>query len=213
MKGDGADSRRIATAGSKTVAAAPNPQGKGQVGFLRDWDYSAPRGVVAKPAPQVLADYFTSLLVLSATFKFEPTFGKDYYLYYENQHWALSLISPDEWHKPEKQKNFVGTCVLHDDSTWSLAPSENLTNGGVVADAVSLFFDQFVDRLQTSDPLEAGLPIYEANLPYYQRLFAAALSRSLKQSLGLGGQQNRPAQNWLDRISGDVRQLLGPGKS
>ncbi len=191
---------------------APNPQGKGVVGFLRDWDYSAPRGVVAKPSALVLADYFTSLLVLSAAFKFEPAFGKDYYLYWdESEFWTLSLISPQEWNKTSKHLGFVGTCTLHEDATWSITPSDNLSTGGPVADAVSQFFDGFVERLNSEEPLESGLPIYEKNLPYYQRLFAAALSRSVKGSLTLGGQRNQPASTWLERLPANANKLLGDG--
>ena len=194
----------------QVIQRNPNPQGKGVVGFLRDWDYSAPRGVIAKPSPQVLADYFTSLLVLSAAFKFEPAFGKDYYLYWDEvELWTLSLISPEEWNKASKFAGFVGTCTLHEDSTWSISPSENLTAGGPVAEAVSQFFDSFIERLDSDDPLENGLPVYEKNLPYYQRLFAAALSRSIKGSIKLGGQGNRPASAWLLQLPADAKKLLG----
>ena len=58
--------KSIIRGGSSAVIASPNPQGKGQIGFLLDWAYSGPRAVVAKPAPQLLADYFTSLLVLTS---------------------------------------------------------------------------------------------------------------------------------------------------
>ena len=46
-----------------------NPEGKGLNGFLLDWHQTEPRGVVAKPQNQVLAEFFTSMLVLSAKFK------------------------------------------------------------------------------------------------------------------------------------------------
>ena len=49
-----------------------NPEGKGHNGFLLDWYQSEPRGVVAKPRRQLLAEFFTSMLVLSAAFKFRP---------------------------------------------------------------------------------------------------------------------------------------------
>ena len=94
-----AESRALARAPGNKLAsqrAAPNPQGKGLVGFLLDWNYSSPREVTAKPQAQVLADYFTSLLVLSAKFKFKPTFGKNYYLYWDETCLSLSLISPKE---------------------------------------------------------------------------------------------------------------------
>ncbi len=52
-----------------TEYSAPNSQGKGVVGILRDWDITRPKGAVAKPAPQLLADYFTSMLVLSSSLR------------------------------------------------------------------------------------------------------------------------------------------------
>ena len=41
-----------------------NPDGKGSLGFLDDWRITEPRGVVAKPQRQVLAELFTSMLPL-----------------------------------------------------------------------------------------------------------------------------------------------------
>ncbi len=201
----------IARAGSTRLAAKgapPNPQGKGQVGFLLDWHYSSPRGVVAKPSAQILADYFTSLLVLSAAFKFKPVYEKDYYLYCAESRWFLSPVSPGEWNTEEKRRSFVGTCVLHADSTWSILPSENLARRGPVADAIGRFYDGFVDKLHTTNPLEAEFPFYEANLPYYQRLFAAALSRSLKSSLTRGGQLSTPSVSWLKQLPKDASRVL-----
>jgi hypothetical protein len=57
-----------------------NPEGKGLNGFLLDWYQSEPRGVVAKSQRQVLAELFTSMLVLSASFKFRPAVGTPNYL-------------------------------------------------------------------------------------------------------------------------------------
>ena len=198
----------VRAAGTVMAVTERNPDGKGVTQFLRDWDYSAPRGVVAKPRGRILADYFTSLLVLAATFTFKPVFGKDYYLYFEAGRWTLSLIGPQEWRNADKQRAFVGICQLHDDSTWSIEPSENLSSDGPVAEAVGNFFDGFADKLKTSDPLEDGLPVAEFRLPYYQRLFAAALSRSLKRSLAYGEQQEIPAVEWLASMPNSVRRLV-----
>ena len=203
------DNRSIAARQSTGLAGhLPNPQGKGLVGFLLDWAYSSPRNVVAKRAPQVMADYFTSLLVLSAGFKFKPVFNKDYYLYVDGGDWALSLVSPDEWNTEAKRRNFVGQCVLHDDATWSIEPSDNLGKEGPVAEALALFYEKFIDKLQSQSPLEDDLPFYEGTLPYYQRLFASALSRSLKGSLAVAGQQGMPAQAWLEQMPADANRLL-----
>ena len=74
-----------------------NPEGKGAHDFLRDWCETEPQGVVAKPERQVLAELFTSLLVLSATFKYRPVPGCSNYLYWIDGQWSLSLIGPHEW--------------------------------------------------------------------------------------------------------------------
>lgn len=204
--------RQLQSASGTAVGARaprPNPQGKGLVGFLQDWDYSTPRGVVAKPAGRLLADYFTSLLVLSAEFKFKPAFGQTYHLYRTDSRWILSLVSPNEWNTREKQMGYVGACVLHDDSTWSIEPSDNLGRKGPVSDALADVYDGFVDRLRNRMPLEDGLPVYEGRMPYYQRLFAAALSRSINASLVAGDQTGRPLEPWLASLPGDVSRLLG----
>ena len=205
----GKTDKAIARTGrSELVSGGPNPEGKGQVGFLLDWAYSSPRAVVAKRAPQLLADYFTSLLVLSSSFKFKPVFGKDYFLYIEDDRWVLSLISPDEWNDPAKRRAFVGTCVLHDDSTWSIEPSGNIRKDCAVADRLARFYDGFIEKLGSGKVLEDGLPDYEAGLPYYQRLFASALSRSLKASMAKGGQMGRSADAWLERMPRNAGRLL-----
>mgnify|MGYP000698785646 CR=1 FL=1 len=191
-----------------TKTGKPNPQGKGQIGFLRDWDYSCPHNVVTKPAPQLLADYFTSLLVLSASFRFKPAFETDYYLYLEDEAWTLSLISPTEWKTEEKNSAFVGRCVLHQDATWSITPSDNVQHRGPVSTALAGFYARFVEKLSTANPLEDELPVYVAELPYFQRLFAAALSRSLKQSMRQGARTGIASTRWLDEIPYDPSQIL-----
>ena len=68
---------------ARSGAVAPktggNPEGKGLSGLLRDWQLSQPRGVVAKPRRQLLVEFFTSMLVLSAKFKYRPVVGKPNY--------------------------------------------------------------------------------------------------------------------------------------
>lgn len=196
-----------------TKLALPNPQGKGQIGFLLDWHYSAPRHVVAKPPEQLLADYFTSLLVLSADFKFRPVFGTEYFLYLEGARWSLSLLSPDDWNSDDKRAAFVGACVLHDDSTWSIAPSENLSHSAPIAEGLASFYAGFVERLDVDQSLESELPFYEGQLPYYQRLFAAALSRSLKLSVRYGDLGETPSRDWLAQLPQGVGRLIAPGDS
>ena len=104
---------------------AVNLDGKGLNGFLLDWYRTEPRHVVVKPRRQVLSEFFTSMLVLSAKFKYEPAIGVQNYLYFRDGEWMLSLIGPDEW-SPGRRDSFIGRCVLQRDMTWTIDPSEKL---------------------------------------------------------------------------------------
>ena len=110
-----------------------NPEGKGANGFLLDWYRTEPRGVAAKTQRQILAEFFTSILVLSAKFKFRPAIGAVNYLYWINGEWTLSLIAPDEW-SSERRAGFVGACVLQRDMTWTIAPSDGLVKNVDLSD-------------------------------------------------------------------------------
>ncbi|MDH3511806.1 MAG: DUF2452 domain-containing protein [Gammaproteobacteria bacterium] len=172
-----------------------NPEGKGRNGLLLDWHQTEPRGVVAKTHRQVLAELFTSMLVLSATFKFRPVVGAANYLYWINGAWFLSLIAPYEWSN-ERRAGFVGTCVLQRDMTWTIAPSDVLAKDNPVADAVRRFYDAFAATLDTDLTLEEILPFHVARLPYYQRLYANALSRSVRATMTLGNQAASSCRQW-----------------
>ena len=85
-----------------------NPEGKGLNGFLLDRYQSEPRGVVAKPRRQLLAEFFTSMLVLSAQFKYKPAIGTINHLYWMNGEWSLSLIAPDQWSEERRAAVILG---------------------------------------------------------------------------------------------------------
>jgi hypothetical protein len=172
-----------------------NPEGKGLNGFLLDWYQTEPRGVVVKPQRQVLAEFFTSMLVLSAHFKYRPAAGVPNYLYFIDGRWTLSLISPDEWSE-DHRNGFVGTCILQSDMTWTIEPSALLGEVNAVSDAVGRFYDAFADTLDTDLTLEEILPFYTRKLRYYQRLYASALSRSMRGSVILGDQRDIRARDW-----------------
>jgi hypothetical protein len=173
-----------------------NPEGKGVNGFLLDWYRSEPRGVVAKPGRQVLAEFFTSMLVLSAAFKFRPAVGVTNYLYLIDGKWSLSLIAPSEWSE-ERRAGFAGTCVLQRDMTWTITPSELVSEAGPVADAIGRFYDAFVELFDTDLTLEEVLPFYVGKFPYYQRVYANALSRSVRAAVTLGDQASASCRHWF----------------
>ena len=190
-----------------TLKTDGNPEGKGLNGFLLDWYKSEPRGVVAKPQRQVLAEFFTSMLVLSAQFKYEPAVGVANYLYCMDGEWSLSLIAPHEW-TDERRAGFVGTCVLHDDMTWTIEPSELLAEDNAVSDAVGRFYDAFAESLDTDMTIEEILPFYTGSMPYYQRLYASALSRSIRAAVTIGDQRNVSCRDWRMALPRIERVML-----
>lgn len=192
---------------SKTDA---NPEGKGANGLLADWRATEPRGVVAKPPRQVLAELFTSMLVLTAAFKFRPAPGQVYYLYWTNGEWSLSLIAPHEW-SAERLDGYAGACTLQRDMTWTIAPSERLGEDSAVAAAMRRFFRAFAAMLDTDLTLEEILPFYVGRLPYQQRLHASALSRSLRATIALGEQVSAGCREWRRQLPLQSSELLaGP---
>ncbi len=183
------------------VKPAGNPDGKGLNGFMLDWYLTEPRGVVAKPRRQVLAEFFTSMLVLAAHFRYKPAIGVDNYLYWVDGRWSLSLIAPQQW-SDTRRSGFAGTCRLQADMTWTIVPSERLLERGPVADAVARFFDAFAEMLDTDLTLEEILPFYVRRMPYWQRLHASALSRSIRGAVTLGGQASISARDWQLALPG-----------
>jgi hypothetical protein len=184
-----------------------NPEGKGDHAFLADWCATEPRGVVAKPERQVLAELFTSMLVLSAAFKYRPVPGGSNYLYWIDGQWSLSLIAPHEW-SDERRAGFAGTCVLQRDMTWTIVPSDRLSEDGPVSGAIRRFFDGFAAMLDTDLTLEEVLPYYAGRLDYYQRLFANALSRSVSAAVTRGDQAALSCRQWQRQLPRFEYELL-----
>ena len=188
-----------------------NPEGKGLNGLLLDVRRSEPRGVVAKPHRQVLAELFTSMLVLSAAFKYRPAVDVANYLYWQDNEWSLSLIGPGEW-STERRESFVGTCVLQRDMTWTIALSPLLAKGSSpVADALARYYEAFSVLLDTDLPLEDVLPFHAGQLPYYQRLYANALSRSVLATVTIGVQTSTSGRQWRSLLPRHAGPLLAFG--
>jgi len=182
---------------ANSVIAGPqgNPDGKGANGFMLDWFRTEPRGVVAKPQRQVLAEFFTSMLILSSDFKYEPAIGVTNYLYCLDGRWILSLIGPHEWTNAHA-KAYVGACVLQTDQTWTIEPSTGLKDDDGLRAEVARFYEAFDTMLDTDETLEDILPFYVRRLPYWQRLHASSLSRSIRGAVTLGDQTKIRARDW-----------------
>ena len=198
--------RAMAPAGD----APGNPDGKGVSGVMLDWYRTQPRNILAKPERQVLSELFTSMFVLSATFRFRPVVGDTNYLYWIDGEWSLSLIGPAEW-SPERRAGFAGTCVLQRDMTWTIAPSALLAEDGPVSDAIHRFYEGFVEMLDTDLTLEEVLPFCVDRIPYYRRLQANAVSRSLRATLQLGDRASTSCRQWQSLLPNLTNELLTHG--
>ncbi|MEM9254290.1 MAG: DUF2452 domain-containing protein [Pseudomonadota bacterium] len=183
----------------------PNPQGKGLVPVLRDWGALRPSGVTTKPAAQFLRDYAVSALVLSAEFSFRPVVNRTYYLYTRDERWLLSLIGPDEWHRPQ-DRSFLSSCRLRSDMTWELDLPE-LADDSPVLDNLRRHVEAFISGLSAQSSVFEELPYYVAHLPYYRRLLASALASSLQAS----AENNQDVHNLLN--SPEVTRLLSADPS
>lgn len=191
---------RSADNSTALITAPPaNPDGKGNNGFLADWALSAPRGVCIKPQRQLMSEFFTSMLVLSAELRYRPTVGIPNFLYWLDGKWSLSLISPAQW-SSKHQAGFAGICILQADRTWTINPADQLLDAGPLADAVRRAYDAFCETLDTDLALEDVLPFHVNHLSYWQRLYANALSRSIRATVMLGGQTSTKARDWLPAL-------------
>lgn len=166
----------------RQIQKISNPQGKGIAGIADDLRAVTPTHVQAKESHQWLADYFTSTLVLGASYGFKPVIGKSYYLYFKNKEWKLSLVEPHAW-KTHNPGLFFSECILSKDMSWSLTLSSDWKNNTSIVDAVSKLEQDFIQSINDEKPIIEKLPFYIQNLSYYQRLGANALARSLKLSL------------------------------
>ncbi|MEM0953753.1 MAG: DUF2452 domain-containing protein [Pseudomonadota bacterium] len=178
------------------MARGGNPQGKGLTPVLSEWQSAQPALIRQRTPRQVIGDYFTTLLVLSAEFNFKPASGVSYYLYLRDPAWKLSLIAPEEW-LGRAPGPCLGRCELHPDMTWQLEPRQDAGENAELGAALDAFHNGFLDLLDRDERLEDSLPHYVSHLPYYRRLLAAGLASSLKASLELSGLTQRKGREWL----------------
>lgn len=175
----------------------PNPQGKGLVAVLADWQETRPQDLIDKSPSVLLRDWFTSALVLSASFRFRPAVGQTYFLYSRKGDWHLSLVGPQEWGGRDAG-SCLGSCELRPDMTWSLVPSADLDTQPELLAELQRLIEGFTEQLGDDASLADQLPGYRRDLPYHQRMLATALGASLRASVDRS-----------DRLLAPVRELLG----
>ena len=179
-----------------------NPQGKASIALLDDLNTFKFNKAKEKNIPEWLADYFTSLLVLSASFNFKPIFNKTYYLYLNDQQWKLSLIEPQAWSNCPYV--YFAECCMHEDRTWSIQPTINWQENTYVSKHIKAMKQEFYKTLSSQSSIIDSLPYFAKQLPYYRRLSAFGLANSLKDSLQLklGAENTRKlkGRELLDKV-------------
>ena len=161
----------------------PNPQGKGLVPVLAALaDARVPYRVPPKHIEQVSAELFTSLFILSSQFSFKPVLGKTYYLYRKQNAYQLSLIAPQRWNS-KVYGQYIGECELQADMSWTLILSDGAAADQTLLSQIAERRQQFDIAMQQAEKIDDVLPVFEERLPFYQRVFASALSSSLSQSM------------------------------
>lgn len=194
-------------------AKNPNPQGKGLVPVLHDWETSRPRYVQSKDLSQWLLDWFASVVVLSSSFSFKPRVDQSYFLYWYKKAWRLSLVAPHEW-GTRAVGECLGCCVLNADMTWSIQPAEGLADRPVLLAQVQAMVEGFLNELDEDGNLDDRLPGYRRELPYYQRMLATALGTSLRESVDNRDLLAAPSSQLLAANPADlIRRLTAPPSS
>jgi len=169
------------------MSVNPNPQGKGLLPVLSDLQSSRARtDIPPKDIDRITNELFTSLFVLESEFSFRPVMGREYFLYFRNGRFRLSLISPDESSEVLTGR-FIGRCVLQRDVTWTIEMDEKAGCDAELELLIRNKREALENALCSVRKLAEVLPVYLDSLPYYQRVFASALAASLGISMQLSG--------------------------
>ena len=170
---------------------APNPQGKGLVPVLEGLMSVRPHpaSIRAKSVHQVSAELFTTLFVLQSDFQFKPRVSTDYFLYFKEQRFRLSLISPAEWGH-STFGIYVGCTRMQADATWTIELAEVSELSESIVQIIHQMQSDFSRQLDAVESIDKLFPEYLQQLPYYQRLLGSAVSYSFKTSLRLAQLEN-----------------------
>lgn len=175
------------------MAKVANPQGKG--GDLLTTHWLPVIKLQKKPEQQITFDYLASMLVLSAEFSFKPVPGTQYFLYLWKGTLRLSLIPFVK--KPTGSIDPIAQCELRRDLTWQLDFLSRAQLSPKVIQFIEAFSEKFADHLDKDVTIKETLPFYEAELPFYRRLYAAGLAKSLSLSLQQSRLENKKASRFI----------------
>ena len=171
------------------MAKIANPQGKGRDLLTNHWIPVI--NLQKKTGQQIISDYVKSMLILSAEFGFKPVQEATYFLYLWKSTLRLSLIPFEK--RPKGDIHPIAACELRDDLTWRV----NFRSPDNLSEPVVIFLRDFSNNVENhlsqDKTLMDILPFYEAELPFYRRLYAAGLAKSLSLSLKQERLENKKA--------------------
>lgn len=157
-----------------------NPQGKGLVAVFKDWH--SPMVIrQQRDLPSLVRDYVLSLLVLSAEFKFKPIAGKDYFLYLANNLLRMSMIEPEK--AGTRFGTYVASCSLQAELTWRVTFDPQSQRDPELQRFMQQFFAGFEQHHQQATSLLQLLPFFQESLPFYARMYANGLAKSIAHGL------------------------------
>ena len=166
----------------------PNPQGKGLVPLLQGLDrHRLDRLLPPKNIEQVEMELFTSMFVLQSEFRFNPVPNRTYFLYQKEGKFRLLLVGPHEWENTAYQGRTIGSCILHDDRTWTLALDPAMEHDHGFMAHIANEQEKLQQALEHADTQEEILPVFEENFCYYSRILAFILGKSLAISMDMAG--------------------------
>ena len=172
-----------------------NPQGKGLVSLFNEWN--AP--VLASQCrdfPKLAKDYVLSLFVLSASFKFKPVQLQRYYLYLKQSELILTLIEPSK--SGGRFGIYIGECGLNPDLTWHVEFSDDDNHAPTIQSFLQRFYAGFESHHQQNKTWYELLPFYEESLPFYARMYANGMAKSIHRDMVQLGLTQAPASKVLE---------------
>ncbi len=179
-------------ANTQNIVKTPNPQGKGLVPVLAALTEAGNPGWVPLPKSisQIANELFTSMFVLESRFSFKPVPQRSYWLYRDpldsQGRFSLSLLSPEQW-SATVYGQVIGHCVLQADLTWTLELSDEAAADNEMMAYIAERRRRFGQELAEAKQVDDLLPVFQHNLPFYQRVFASALAGSLSCSMQQAG--------------------------
>lgn len=166
------------------MGKTPNPQGKGVSPLLAVIEQQDRMRQVSEPkdAARVATELFTAMFILESDFDFQPTVGRPHWLYRKDGRFRLRLTPPRAWH-PAIAGDYIGECWLHKDMSWTLQLDADAAQDQALQELLGKRRQDFERELLQAETLRGALPHHRADLGFYRRVYAYALSRSLELSM------------------------------